>query len=299
MGYTHYWTQTSDLPKDIWDETILPNLLRIASEVQQRQEVPLGNALGERGSKPSISGDGGTLQLNGWGDAAHETFSLGRVAAGWTCCKTASRPYDVAVTAMLCYLSTSLPDGLEGAFSVSSDGYGRDWLAGLEVAKNALPELGNQLDIPRDILENDRWCGPWIKEAFGRDARYRLLFCVDGKAYVMDNTTERSAYAFVSHYEAAKWASGHMEKEAKPRRSSWGGDVKSGGPLFDASGAFDAKRWDALAKQQDAAYAGILSSDQASQPIRKAQPPAFVRPGDVVTMAPAYSMAELLKSGPG
>jgi hypothetical protein len=55
------------------------------------------------------------------------------------------------VTTVLSYLST-----VEENFSVSSDGCGSDWLAGVEEARRALPRFANVLDIPMDVMREDR-----------------------------------------------------------------------------------------------------------------------------------------------
>jgi hypothetical protein len=64
-------------------------------------------------------------------------------ARGGDFTKTARRPYDLAVTAALCYLST-VPD--PAAFTVSSDGHGKDFLDGLAETRRALPHYANILD---------------------------------------------------------------------------------------------------------------------------------------------------------
>src|SRR5205823_9190589 len=95
---------------------------------------------------------------------------------GWDFCKTARKPYDLAVTAALSYLCT-VPD--PAAFTASSDGDGKDFLEGLAEARRALPRHANILDIPMEILQSDRWCPPWVScyESPGYDVK----FCVDGR----------------------------------------------------------------------------------------------------------------------
>jgi hypothetical protein len=45
---------------------------------------------------------------------------------------------------------------------VGSDGHGKDFLDGLAEARRALPRYANILDIPMGILQDDRWCVPWV-----------------------------------------------------------------------------------------------------------------------------------------
>jgi hypothetical protein len=183
-------------------------------------------------------------------------------------CKTARKPYDVAVTATLCYLAT-----VAESHTVSSDGHGRDWLAGLEEARRALPRYGNRLDIPRDILEEDRWCGPW---AHHFTTSYRLRFCVDGKAYVM-RLKDGASYCFPSHLEAAQWAEKHKT-------------------TLDPYGHFDEKRRKALASAQTRLLARLV--DTAAIFERDQSPPAYVRPDEIPEPATrAYNFAELLAMG--
>ena len=40
-------------------------------------------------------------------------------------------------------------------FEVTSDGTDEDWLAGLQFARNSLPNFATQFGIPRPILEED------------------------------------------------------------------------------------------------------------------------------------------------
>lgn len=204
------------------------------------------------------------------GDQAYETFAIERVRTrpewridaplGWSFCKTARKPYDLAVTAVLCYLAT-----VAESHRVSSDGHGRDFLAGLELARQALPRYGSLLDIPWPVLEADRWCAPHIHL---QSDRYRVRFCVDARAYVVDADTDVSYYRFISHHEAATWLAGHSEAG------------RHDGALFDATGWFDERRRAALARAQDRALDALVASgDRAPAALgRSLQPPAPVRP---------------------
>ena len=160
MGYTHYWTQARDYTRDEWVQ-VREDFEALLKDVQHVQGIPLANGMGDPGTSPEITGE--KIWFNGAGDDAHETFCLRRVRSkkeewqdrrGQDFCKTAHKPYDLAVTAALCYLA-SVADPV--SHSVSSDGHGCDFLDGLAEARRALPRYANILDIPRGILQRDRW----------------------------------------------------------------------------------------------------------------------------------------------
>jgi hypothetical protein len=133
MGYTHYWT-----PKPInFDEwcKVVDDMRRMFAAVDTLSvEYDLPNI-------PPLA-NSEWIYFNGKGDAGHETFMIERESVDWTCCKTAQKPYDIAVTAALIYLSA-----LHG-FDVESDGDSADWQAGLILAKTVWPELSSVLVVP-------------------------------------------------------------------------------------------------------------------------------------------------------
>lgn len=117
MGYTHYWNVPDD---DAYDEAwpqIVEDTRKIAEAVAQRGIV-LANWNGN--GTPTI--DNGTISFNGDGatDNDYETFQLdppGSGASDFGGCKTARRPYDLAVTAVLVRVNMLVP-----SFTISSDG---------------------------------------------------------------------------------------------------------------------------------------------------------------------------------
>ncbi len=115
MGYTHYWNQSRDFTREEWTQ-IREDMEALMSDVQHVQGIPLANGAGEPGTSPETSDT--KIWFNGVGDDSHETFCLNRVRPpkeewqnqrGGDFCKTARKPYDLAVTAALCYLAT-VPD---------------------------------------------------------------------------------------------------------------------------------------------------------------------------------------------
>lgn len=144
MGYTHYWThprnftqeeflQISDAARTIIDKASGRKFDAPSHARAVEHELVVCNGLGERESRPELSGD--RIGLNGIGpDLDHETFMIEANPGpdSWHFCKTARKPYDVVVVAILTYLAT------DWAFSVSSDGDIDDWTAGVELAGEAL-----------------------------------------------------------------------------------------------------------------------------------------------------------------
>lgn len=296
MGYTHYYTQRRNIGRAAWDEisTDLQALLKHAEHVQG---IALRDWSGEGVTRPIF--DGETVAFNGAGEDSHESFVVNRILPpleewqgragirrGWSFCKTARKPYDVAVTAALCYLAT-----IAETHTATSDGTGRDWLAGLEMARQALPRYANRIDLPMGVMERDRWCSPYPDcSAKG----YSFGCMVDGRAYIIG--PRGNSYRFHSHFEAAQWAESHRERRIYVE-SSWGSGWQGDGPLFRHSGSYNERRHAAIARQQKAAFDAMLARATGD---RATPPPAYVRPGELPAMDErrAYSFAELLKAPP-
>ena len=273
MGYTHYWNAPRDFSRDQWQE-LCSDIAAIINNVQHVRGVTLANGCGDAGTQPEITKD--KIHLNGVGDGSHETFAAWRkrpAKEAWESrkgndfCKAARKPYDQAVTACLAYL-----ESMHG-WRVSSDGYGYEWLLGVETARKALPRYANQIDIPLSVRKGDRW--DWRGK---RDAkikldteRYEIGFCLDGHAYVYDPKDESKCYRFESHDEAATYFARYKEQPTLVRGSREGGRG-----LFDAWGAFDAKRSKRLARAQNAILKQLI--DNAENLGRNKRPPAFARP---------------------
>lgn len=128
MGYTHYW-DTPRLEDDgVWQEIIVgvQNILICTG-------IPVGSPDGE-GDAPHINND--YIGFNGVGEDACESFLIRRSGQGWQFCKTARRPYDDVVTAVLLLLEHHLP----GQFQISSDGSWEEWTQGRELFARTFPE---------------------------------------------------------------------------------------------------------------------------------------------------------------
>jgi hypothetical protein len=303
MGYTHYWRQTRNLTIAEWSQ-ITTDVQTILKHIQQRGGVNLGNSMGERGTSPDFTPDPNAhFAFNGWGDDAHETFAINRnkLPEGGDFCKTARKPYDIAVTAVLCYLGTfhlmgDIDETRKPIIGISSDGKGKDFLAGLEVARVALPHLGNVLDIPMGVMEDDRWVAPWVdRYATG----YALRFCVDGYAYAIRHK-DGETFRFHTHHLAALWATQHKEK-ANVVNNCFGRSYEGGASLFQPSGSFDETRHKAIARQQTAVFKRLFDPCYADAFAKYGElghkPPAYVRPGEILAVPEmkAYYLNDLLK----
>ena len=125
MGYTHYWRPQRSFTEDEWASIKHGFNLMI-----QKSTVLLAGPDGEK--ETPIQSDDKILAFNGVDDDSHETFWIDRKkVSNFEFCKTASKPYDEIVTAMLIYIDHVA----FGAFDISSDGDmgGPDWERGREL----------------------------------------------------------------------------------------------------------------------------------------------------------------------
>jgi hypothetical protein len=123
MGYTHYWYRTPNLHREKFTKAVA-DCKRVCEEL----DIPLAGWDGE--GKPLFAHD--KVSFNGSGeDDSHETFAImpeeavnewqSNTKHTFACCKTARKPYDLAVQCCLVVFDHYFPDD----FFVSSDG--EDW----------------------------------------------------------------------------------------------------------------------------------------------------------------------------
>lgn len=289
MGYTQYQTQKRSFTSDEWRE-VTADIREILSYVENMLGVPLGNGMGESGTRPDFNMK--EIMFNGIGDDAHETFVLHRVRCkeyeggtlGWSCTKTARKPYDVAVTACLCYLAS-----VTETHTVSSDGQGSDFMLGLDAARKALSRKANVLDIPIDIMREDRWTGPWVNHRYG--SKYEARFCVDGHGYI-EKGNEKAWYRFDTHLDLARFLDANKYASfARGGNTGFGSYPAHEPDIWKAYGSFDAARHARIAKAQNKVLSKLFPVDAAHD----FPPPAFIRPGDMITDAEFhYSLSDLL-----
>ena len=137
MGYTHYWRQLRDFTDTEWNE--LARLTKLIT-VGVSTTVTLDPA--------EFNIDNEEIRFNGIGEDGHETFILTKKKrakmdyeeqeaydrqGAFEFCKTAQKPYDKYVVAVLCALYTM--DRTKSIMSeITSDGRVEDWNEGLEYA---------------------------------------------------------------------------------------------------------------------------------------------------------------------
>ena len=144
MGYTHYWRQKRDFTDTEWNE-----LTRLTKLITADGSSILANGFSDRGSQLTI--DSEEICFNGVGEDGHETFRITKKKraksdydeqerydrhGAFDFCKTAQKPYDKYVVAVLCALhnvSAILDNETIGTelMSISSDGNTADWTEGL------------------------------------------------------------------------------------------------------------------------------------------------------------------------
>ena len=107
MGYIHYWTSEGFTNKE-WDQ-----LTQGVKEILAKTTVPMADGAGE--AIPLITDT--TICLNGVGDDVYETFDLTKDSTEFGFCKTAHKPYDEVVVAIL-----QLAKDVNNKFVPTSDG---------------------------------------------------------------------------------------------------------------------------------------------------------------------------------
>jgi len=140
MGYTHYWT-----PKTV-DEKTWKKFLKDAKELHKNlpNKIKIRGGLGT--GKPEFSKN--AIYLNGDEKRGlnHETFFVSPTSGSWTFCKTARKPYDLLVCALLIAAHETLD------YEVNSDGDLEDWLPAIDYYLDVIYE--DKYDgFDRDQLE--------------------------------------------------------------------------------------------------------------------------------------------------
>lgn len=132
MGYTHFWRPTKGI-----EPTTFARLSRQAAEVvslilSETDNLELAFEYDEPEREPVFTEE--LIRFNGVGDEGLETFVITPGGSDFEFCKTARKPYDTAVVAVLCLLHHHTE------IEVSSDGEPEDWERGLEFARRLEPK---------------------------------------------------------------------------------------------------------------------------------------------------------------
>jgi len=157
---------------------------------------------------------------------------------------------------------------VENSHDVSSNGSGYDFLAGVELARKALPRFANTLDIPMGIMKADRWVAPWISGP----KKYNIYFCVDGFGYVI-RRKDGASHRFSSHLDLAKWLSATKAKNDETN-------------IWQATGIFDKDRQARIATYADSACNQLFKNANFHNP------PSHVRPGEHAVESSGYYISD-------
>lgn len=119
MGYSHYVRQNKPASDEQWAAVCdafkkfrVTALLGKSFPIQREEDDPSDVLIDEE-----------CIIFNGIGKDAHETFMLEKAGDGFSFCKTARKPYDIAVVTVLILANHHAPD----VWSISSDGGTGDW----------------------------------------------------------------------------------------------------------------------------------------------------------------------------
>jgi hypothetical protein len=96
----------------------------ILRTAETNKSIQLANGLGDKLGEWTADEEG--VRFNGFGDDSHETFSVLPTDHGFNFCKTAYKPYDDVVVAVLIALFRTCGPVVK----ISSDGNYSDWAAG-------------------------------------------------------------------------------------------------------------------------------------------------------------------------
>lgn len=148
MGYTHYVERPVKNAGSAFMYSKLALDAKMICDYAQAKGIPLANGNAEAGTQPVFTE--GFFSLNGVsdenGDNGHETFHWAGIptlpdyrkneSEHFDFCKTARKPYDAVVTAIL--IRAKVIYG--SCVSVSSDGDWEDWSSGRELYESVFWE---------------------------------------------------------------------------------------------------------------------------------------------------------------
>lgn len=137
MGYTHYWSFKRDKSKSASEsEAAHQQAVKDCTKVLKTLKK---EGLRLSGYSANSAVQYGGIKANGANEDSHEDFVIREhfsqnVEQGGDFCKTARKPYDLAVVACLAVFAWRLG----ACFEVSSDGRASDWIDGVETARRIL-----------------------------------------------------------------------------------------------------------------------------------------------------------------
>lgn len=130
MGYTHYWDHLESFTDTEWE--VITDKIRSVVNWCEGNGIPLRYEYDV--DAPAQINDS-EIRFNGEEQDGHETFMIKKVSSkNWDFCKTAGKPYDIAVGCCLIILNHP------NKFKLSSDGDYDDWQDVIEVYEKIFGE---------------------------------------------------------------------------------------------------------------------------------------------------------------
>lgn len=126
MGYTHYWSARRDFSDQEWT-----SLVSVARILFKEHSLASFDGTGD----PEVNTS--EIAFNGCEDESHESVNLSRYATDFEFCKTARKPYDQSVVAILEAASIIAP----AVFEYKSDGDESDLEDGRALARDLLARI--------------------------------------------------------------------------------------------------------------------------------------------------------------
>jgi hypothetical protein len=130
MGYTHYFEQETKPTDEQW-AAITSHFRNLYISCLLTEPLPIQVEDDQPGS-PVIDHD--CIRFNGIGENGHETFVLRQEDEYFAFCKTAHKPYDLAVTAALLLTNHFAPY----RYNIRSDGTKDAWKPAQQLIKDHL-----------------------------------------------------------------------------------------------------------------------------------------------------------------
>ena len=173
MGYTHYWRQSRDFTETEWKH------IQDFSKKLLKSDDAKKILTSDKKDCDYLRINDHCVVFNGKKELAHETFALERYVptddkyhdknrdGHFNFCKTAEKPYDLYVVAMLVFANHLAPYALK----LSSDGNWPDWKRGCQLASyvNNVLLKNTQLKLPSFLREDfKKHTYAKVKNMFGK-----------------------------------------------------------------------------------------------------------------------------------
>lgn len=144
MGYTHYFKQNKPVSDQQWD-AFEKDAKVVLDHVQNRLGIVLksddSNGILLNNNRVNLNGD----EARG---LDHETFYLAKDYRDFNFCKTAQKPYDLAVCSLLLLAN----EHMHGHHEIGSDGNFEDWKEAMELNAEL---FGRAYLLPRGVDSSD------------------------------------------------------------------------------------------------------------------------------------------------